>query len=308
MEAEEFFRNFRKYFKTNPPSKGIYHYTDTNAFLGIMQNKEMWASHIKFMNDTSEGFVGYNHLCKILKYSKKDEFDESSKERLKKAVETELSKMSVFVISFTSLQDDLNQWRGYADSPNGLNIGFNANKISNAILLPKNMDSIVEKINNYTFNNHLEKPFSVLLKCLYDETFQYYLVFDILKMIKKNGNTEQAFRKGAHLFMYCAPFFKHSAFSDEKEWRLVIYCPENSLNYSLSNSNFQNQIFYRPGKSSIMPYVKVKIAELAINSITLAPSRPDKKIQNNSIRYFLTNTFPNKIIPISESTVPFRNW
>jgi len=32
----------------------LYHYTNKEAFLGIVQNKKLWASHIAFQNDRSE--------------------------------------------------------------------------------------------------------------------------------------------------------------------------------------------------------------------------------------------------------------
>lgn len=36
----------------------VYHYTDINGFISIMQNQELWASHIAFMNDKSEYLHG----------------------------------------------------------------------------------------------------------------------------------------------------------------------------------------------------------------------------------------------------------
>ena len=31
----------------------VYHYTNANAFLGIIQNKELWVFHIRFQNDVN---------------------------------------------------------------------------------------------------------------------------------------------------------------------------------------------------------------------------------------------------------------
>ena len=37
-----------------PSPEYLYHYTNGNSFLGIIQKLEMWASHIRFMNDLKE--------------------------------------------------------------------------------------------------------------------------------------------------------------------------------------------------------------------------------------------------------------
>lgn len=51
----------------------VYHYTNANAFLGIIQNKELWASHIRFQNDKEEAIYSLDILEEVLD-SKKDEF------------------------------------------------------------------------------------------------------------------------------------------------------------------------------------------------------------------------------------------
>ena len=32
----------------------LYHYTDANTLVGIITKKEIWASHIRFMNEYTE--------------------------------------------------------------------------------------------------------------------------------------------------------------------------------------------------------------------------------------------------------------
>ena len=46
----------------------FYHYTDLNGFISIMQNQEFWASHISFMNDTSEYLHGKKMFQDELSY------------------------------------------------------------------------------------------------------------------------------------------------------------------------------------------------------------------------------------------------
>jgi len=44
----------------------IYHYTDINGFISIIQNREFWLSHMRFMNDRKEYLEGKELLKKII--------------------------------------------------------------------------------------------------------------------------------------------------------------------------------------------------------------------------------------------------
>ena len=73
--------------------KDVYHYTDMNGFISIMQNKELWLTHIRFMNDRKEYLEG-RELCK-----------------------------DVFSLSLSHSRDSLDMWRGYGQS-SGIAIGY----------------------------------------------------------------------------------------------------------------------------------------------------------------------------------------
>ena len=60
----------------------LYHYTDANAFLGIITKKEIWASHVRFMNDYTEFKFAIDKFKDLIKFikGKKIENKTSSKE------------------------------------------------------------------------------------------------------------------------------------------------------------------------------------------------------------------------------------
>ena len=74
QQREEMYEEKKKLFLGNPISglsaiefgfdlekqKNVYHYTDIAGFKSIMENRELWASHIAFMNDESEFSHGKN--------------------------------------------------------------------------------------------------------------------------------------------------------------------------------------------------------------------------------------------------------
>lgn len=46
--------------------RDIYHYTDVNGFISIIQNRELWLSHIRFLNDRKEYLEGIEICKKII--------------------------------------------------------------------------------------------------------------------------------------------------------------------------------------------------------------------------------------------------
>lgn len=40
----------------------LYHYTTIETFVNIMDGGELWASHIRYLNDTSEQRLMWNHV------------------------------------------------------------------------------------------------------------------------------------------------------------------------------------------------------------------------------------------------------
>ena len=88
----------------------LYHYTDANAFAGIITKKEIWASHIRFMNDYTEfkfAIDKFKDLIEEFIKGKKIEDKTSSKEIIEK-FETLIGKIDVFIFSLSEKEDELN--------------------------------------------------------------------------------------------------------------------------------------------------------------------------------------------------------
>lgn len=49
----------------------LYHYTSKEGFLGIIENKTLWASSILFMNDEKEACIPFEIYGKLLFQRKK---------------------------------------------------------------------------------------------------------------------------------------------------------------------------------------------------------------------------------------------
>ena len=125
----------------SPPNSGrsympdtLYHYTDANGLLGILDQREIWCTHIAYLNDAKEYRVGidlWNEMLKDLDEQPPTEvraFVRAARARLqyKQPMEQLLkSRAHFFVASFSEEDDDLAQWRGYSGSGPKFSIGFN---------------------------------------------------------------------------------------------------------------------------------------------------------------------------------------
>lgn len=96
---EETIRQILKNYENFPDQ--IYHYTDGNAFLSILKNNELWASHILFQNDKKEALYSLDLLHEVLKENEKIFKDKNFNiEEIFNFVKT-FTGQNTFTISFT---------------------------------------------------------------------------------------------------------------------------------------------------------------------------------------------------------------
>ncbi|MCA8504686.1 hypothetical protein LGN13_23600 [Burkholderia multivorans] len=106
----------------------IYHYCDATAFLSIIQEKKLWLSNTRKMNDHSEGFVIERSLLgRIQEAHAADDgiVADSALDRVKQALAT--ARPELYACCFSRERDSTSQWLNYADRARGFAIGFDPN-------------------------------------------------------------------------------------------------------------------------------------------------------------------------------------
>ena len=140
----------------NAPSP-VYHYCSVQALQGIITSQRFRLTNVYFMNDSME-VEWFKGVCRNVLDERKDEITQhsvvtqsppnmtaggdgtsSSSSSISIAhsdyhahLHRWLSERTfdhVYVGSFSQVQDDLSQWRGYADNGAGVSIGFDLNAI-----------------------------------------------------------------------------------------------------------------------------------------------------------------------------------
>jgi hypothetical protein len=271
------------------PRGDLFHYTDQAGLLGIIENKEIWASHTQYLNDQKE----YSHaisllseLIKISKHKYSSKLEQEILEEMNEGIKG-IESVNVCVCSFSEEQDSLSQWRAYSNSSAGFSIGFSGSFIK----------SIVDFQECY------------LAPCLYEENNQVELLEALIdKVVKQNikmkGNGEyEGYPLGGSLCAYIhryAPILKDVSFKDEKEWRII------SRPLSCKSDNYD----FRTGASMLVPYYKIPLIDsndcFLLKSITVEPT-PNTKQSKMSVQSFLVRQ-KLKDVDVNETIVPFRSW
>jgi hypothetical protein len=274
----------------------LYHYTDQNGFLGILENKEIWATKIQYLNDAKEYHLAKEIAERALKSLLRNPEYKNDHFRIERFIYNLDNYIgnNLCVSSFSEEGDLLSQWRGYSSSQGGYSIGFEK-------------EALEMMINKEGFN---------LERCIYKELDQVRKVSDVIfeSLDRFRGCMEpnQDFVEGSSdstsyfldKLSYLSSFIKDSSFSEEKEWRIVALVRFDDLDF-------------RPGKSSIIPYKKIKIEDYlpeVVSDIFIGHT-PNPQLATQATTCFLIKHYPMMVdnsfehpFSVRESKIPYRSW
>jgi len=269
----------------------LYHYTSGNGLFGIINSSELHCSHQRFLNDPTEQSYFDNVLRSFL----------NNNEYLK-TIYVELfirdylldSSNQQFIFSLSKNPDSLSMWNYYANG-NGYNIGFNIDSIieknDNRLIIEK-----VEMIYDFTKQQEMVKLFvenNIIDYDKYNElTKQMTKTGDALKFERfKDEQTEikKSFTKGINELKTS---FKHAAYKDEEEIRLII-----------NQSN--NGQFKVSGQGIFIEYLTLGMApDKDIIQIMVHPLSTDLHVEG--MKRFIKSKMPERNVTVIKSEIPFR--
>ena len=88
----------------------VYHYTSQKGLFGILNSRTLWASDIRYLNDTSELRYGLDMLAEGLK-DRASEVDVRLAETIAEVFDSiRVSKYAPHVVCFSAVRNDLSQW------------------------------------------------------------------------------------------------------------------------------------------------------------------------------------------------------
>lgn len=259
------------------PEPTLFHYTDQNGLMGILSSGELWATHSKFLNDSSEINFSFEKVQKIIRTEYLGESDDpydfyedegldddiaeedSPHKRVLEALIQELFSYrlhaSIFIVCFSTEKDDLNQWRAYSGPGNGYAIGFDF------VELKKRINGTRWNLNRCIYDNENQ---DAIIRGFVDAYLNEYTGhFPCYEKGQINENLPELLaKKWAREFtLKYAPFFKHECFISENEWRLILITSNEHDSYSQKSYKLRGaddidpQIKFRSSDVSITPYM-----------------------------------------------------
>ncbi|MBO4643669.1 MAG: DUF2971 domain-containing protein [Alphaproteobacteria bacterium] len=270
----------------------IYHYTSQDGLKGIIENKHLFFSDARFLNDKTEIAHFYqlleNHIHEI--DIKNEELKIILNEIASINNETP-SDNNFYVLSFSHDNDSLSMWNYYTKSKE--NRGYNLHFLSN---------NLYENILSQTSPN-----ICICGNVIYDETDQLKILKEIIQEIDNfytnfsSENLKEASQETLRIIIeytlhICSIFMKNKSFSCENEFRIVIQ-------YMSINKNIEN-LDFRISQGIFIPYIKIPIDTNDIKGITLSPTQHSSDALLG-IKEFLKSKGLDHI-ECNESQIPIR--
>ncbi|MGW8194900.1 MAG: DUF2971 domain-containing protein [Desulforhopalus sp.] len=278
------------------PKGLLYHYTTLTGLRGIVGSQTLWASDIRYMNDSAE----LKHAADLISTEVHKRIGEGSAKAdlLGQFVDWIAHRITnghlLFAASFRSHGNLLSQWRGYSEHGKGVSLGFSA-------------DYILKCVRRQQFQ---------IGKCIYEPARQRQLIGQVVDAVEAQVNEVVKGGEGReHLariyrtafedmeidLLRIAAILKHPSFQEEEEWRIISPVFANDT---------ASPILFREANAMLVPYIEFDLQlekqyPLQLEHLFLGPTS-NINISMNSLKMFLTQ---HGIIPaqgIEYCQIPYR--
>ncbi|MGE0161201.1 MAG: DUF2971 domain-containing protein, partial [Gemmatimonadales bacterium] len=221
-----------------PELTTLYHYTSAEGACGIVDSQSMWATDVRFLNDSSEWRYAVQLVRTVVgdpAISKHEDWGDLTDEF------HALSKMTCHVTCFSANRNQLSQWRAY--SGQGYALGFPWPYLA-----------------TLAANLPLTGIFSPVV---YDPALQRAALAKALSPLLAENPADSDADGLPHRVIFvgavsvAATFFKDPAFSQEAEWRLAVIPPDNALQQ-------QMPLQYRTVRGAVDPYRVLQLSSVTI--------------------------------------------
>jgi hypothetical protein len=326
------------------PKELLYHYTTPEGLLGIIGNGSIRATHVRYLNDRTE-------LKNALSPEFEDQIlnnifpslDEERKKSLRKLRQNKKTP-EVFVASFTddaSAQvegetrpgDRLSQWRAYSNPTGGFSLGFDSKLIMGGWKLSGLKGTLANLLLRCKYNTEEKRKaaerlgiwgFGILSQVPDSHMIHFRKESGRepnsaeRELIEKYSETSALATVDAKYFIEEAARFKDMAFSEEREWRIVIHADHQKLLDAHCSDSNSPIVQFRQGKFGLTPYINLPLQlttpESPLRRIIVGPS-PNEEETVGGVKLLLeskgikikTDESPNGVEVVS-SKIPYRNW
>lgn len=292
-------KNITQKLYSDIPNETLYHYTSFKGLLGIVESGILWASDVRYMNDSAE----MKHTADLIRsdITRRVASGHNNPKLLNQFLDWVSYRITnghmLFGASFRSNGNLLSQWRSYSSLGKGVSIGFNP-------------DHILQCAKSQSFQ---------VGKCVYEPADQLVLIKQIVDAIEalaeEHGeNADQSKRQPSQSYydvfekiesdlLRIAAILKHPSFQEEEEWRIVS---------PVITDYVTSPVLFREGTSMLVPYFEFSLTTsqnepIALEHILLGPT-PNINLSMNSLTLYLSKNGIRPRQGIRYCQIPYRQW
>lgn len=257
----------------DPMDDLVWHYTGIEGLCGMIENQELWASHVQFMNDRKEFVIAYEALHRLVLRENPDASNPElmldyalglRESNTRKALRAGFQVGDRFICCASTEPDSLTMWRLYGRENLAFAVGM-SRSAPLGILAPRHL----ARTGGEVLPSWPEVSYAAGDEYKEAQFFGHDIFEDLRNEIRSNdtfifsGEAKEQISRAISIL-------KHHAFSDENEVRVSA----TVSNYELVN--------YRRGQFGLTPYLKLtgakewgevtdKPSPLPIRQIRLSP-------------------------------------
>ena len=281
------------------PQETLYHYTSFRGLLGIVESRVLWASDVRYMNDSAE----MKHSVDLVRdeVARRLADGHHQPKLLNQFLEWITCRITgghmLFGASFRANGNLLSQWRSYSAPGKGISLGFDP-------------DDIVLRARGQAFQ---------IGKCIYDPTVQRRLIERVVDAVvhlaDARGESDdpdegQLSRSYYPVFEHVesdllriAALLKHPSFQEEEEWRVVS---------PVVTDYVRSPVLFREGASMLVPYFEFKLTSgsgepITLEHLFLGPTL-NINLSMDSLKLYLAKQGISPRQGISYCQIPYRQW
>jgi hypothetical protein len=281
--------------QSSVPDK-VFHYTTVSGLEGILNTGQLWMTDIFNLNDPSELEHGYSLFVDCLKERARhytliakriaEKFEQVQRDGLIQRV------ANFFVCSFSAHDNDLAQWRAYAEDGRGFALCFDRKTLEDGFLATEHQPRQENQCFPTTYcDNDLEKISRNILD----------LACPMMSLRCDDPHyIGQVSVSLAQAVFRAVTLFKHQAYKSEQEYRFLQIYPSPPSGLKI-----------RTRGSSLVRHVEFdwcKAAPDALSKIAIGPAADAKNAEQavyNCIRQHLKEDAAKKV-EIVHSGIPYR--
>lgn len=307
----------------------LYHYTNWQGLIGILESQSLWATHYKFQNDHSEidlfikrKFPELLYPRTLKKYQEALSCNVEVRENFAKSgrvledvarydTQVQIDALfenlhgQIYTTSFCGEDEDayinshglLSQWRGYGKD-GGFAIVFDTAGIAKLMQEEAQRFSYgYASICDLIYSHDTEKFEKELAQSIENIISFYSSVIDNM-ILPNSSNIEE--HDSYTPFLNCISRYKHRGFSEENEVRLVFHVLSKS--YLKEETRLKKNILYRDRNNEKIPYLEIFRGKqvLPIKKIIVGPHK-----EKETRAAFLKTKLISSDIEIIISDIPY---